>query len=470
MQKNRGKKARRRNPMLFCFLAALLIVLIIIFAFLAANSQKRSEEIKAEYEKAQAYRPSPSPTVRLVAVTPDPYLVTHVPQPSPTPSYLANGSKGEMVQQLQQRLKELGYYTGTVDGQYGNGTRDAVLLFQQQHGLEADGVAGQQTLALLYSDQAQYIRITPPPQEKTETVDASVAQTPVPVYATPAVQLMGYGSSGEGVRQLQQRLKELGFYTGAVDGQYGNGTAEAVRLFQAQHGLASDGTAGEKTIGVLFSANAKAVVITPTPAPVFLTGDNILLLVNRQNKLPENFVPGDLVYVRDICGDHVLYANKNVRGVQEAVFALDEMVVAATADGIGPWKVREGYRTIKDQQDIFDNSVYEFRKNGQTKSQAISSTRLTVADPGCSEHHTGLAFDMNANNPDLAFVDTAQYLWLQEHCWDYGFIMRYTDDKEPITGFMGEEWHIRYVGREHSIRMRDMGLCLEEYIVWLNDQ
>ena len=470
MQKNNGKKARRRNATLFCILAAVLAVLVFIFAVLAADSRNK-------YEAEAAVTPIPMPTVIPygvdISVTPDPYLVTHVPAPSPVPSYLTNGMEGEMVLQLQQRLKELGYYTAEVDGQYGNGTRDAVRLFQEQHGLDADGVAGQQTFDILYSDRAQYVKATPVPQyEPAESDNAKGPDVPalLPSVPTPGAALIGYGSAGESVRLLQQRLQQLGFYTGKIDGQFGNGTKEAVLLFQAQHGLDADGIAGQKTIGVLWSENARYMVVTPTPSPMYLDGENILILVNRENKLPADFAPADLVYVKDIGGDRMLYASQKVQGVRVAVEALNEMVIAATEDGIGPWKIREGYRTIEDQQEIFDNYVYRFRQNGQTKSQAISSTRKTVADPGCSEHHTGLAFDLNANNPDLPFADTAQYAWLQKHCWEYGFIMRYTDEKEHITGFLGEEWHVRYVGTEHSLQMRDLGLCLEEYIVWLDNQ
>ncbi|MBR3905711.1 MAG: peptidoglycan-binding protein, partial [Clostridia bacterium] len=91
------------------------------------------------YEKEAAVTPVPTPTVRPIAVTPDMTLVTNTPAPTVTPAFLANGSQGEMVIQLQQRLQQLGFYTGTVDGQYGNGTKNAVLIFQKQHGLEADG-------------------------------------------------------------------------------------------------------------------------------------------------------------------------------------------------------------------------------------------------------------------------------------------------------------------------------------------
>ena len=72
--------------------------------------------------------------------------------------------------------------------------------------------------------------------------------------------------------------------------------------------------------------------------------------------------------------------------------------------------------------------------------------------------------------PGEYFADTAQYLWLNAHCWDYGFIMRYTDDKQDITGITGEEWHVRYVGVEHSQKMQELGYCLEEYVEYLNGQ
>ena len=364
MQQNKSnpKRRKRRSPYLFMLLCALLIICIIIFGLRAMNGWEA-------YEKEAAVTPVPTPTVRPVQVTPDVSLVTNTPAPTVTPSYLANGSEGEMVVQLQQRLQQLGYYTGALDGQYGNGTKSAVRIFQQQHGLDADGVAGQQTMTVLYSADAQYI------------------------------------------------------------------------------------------------------VITPTPQPYAVAAEEVPILVNAQNKLPDDYVPADLVQVKAVCGDHMLYASNDVQGVWEAVVALDEMITAAKADGIGPWKVREGYRTLKYQQQIFDNYVNRFMENnGMSRSQAVSATKQTVAVPGCSEHHTGLAFDLNANNPDVAFVDTAQYVWLNKHCWEYGFIMRYTDEKQDITGILGEEWHVRYVGKEHSIRMRDSNMCLEEYVAWLNAQ
>ena len=93
---------------------------------------------------------------------------------------------------------------------------------------------------------------------------------------------------------------------------------------------------------------------------------------------------------------------------------------------------------------------------------------------GHSEHHTGLAFDTitpeyhrDVWSLDDRFADTEAYAWLSEHCWDYGFILRYPRDKQDITRIHFEPWHYRYVGVEHAQFMRDHNLCLEEYIALL---
>ena len=85
-----------------------------------------------------------------------------------------------------------------------------------------------------------------------------------------------------------------------------------------------------------------------------------------------------------------------------------------------------------------------------------------MAEPGTSEHQLGLAIDINI--PGTSFAGTKQCKWLHEHCWEYGFIVRYTADKKKITGYDAEAWHIRYVGVDHAMRIRELGLCLEEYL------
>lgn len=306
-------------------------------------------------------------------------------------------------------------------------------------------------------------RITPVP---TATVHAiKVTRDPALVTNTPAptALYMASGSAGAMVSELQEILLNLGFYTGVVDGQFGSGTRDAVKLFQQQHSLTADGIVGQMTWDMLHSGQVHRIEITPTPPATDTLAGNIPMLVNRENPIPEGFYPRNLVRIQDVAPEGLfLYKIRNLMAVEEAVNALIKMVQDATSQGIYPWQISEGYRTYEDQKDIFDNYVNNFMEDGFTRSNAVSATRQTVADPGQSEHHTGLAFDLTV--PGEFFSDTAQYAWLATYCWDYGFIMRYTDDKQDITGFLGEEWHVRYVGLEHSKKMQQSGMCLEEYL------
>lgn len=340
--------------------------------------------------------------------------------------------------------------------------------------LVAGIVIGSRTLNAWDAYRA-YAAVTPAPTPSVRPISVTQAPgfTAVPqVTATPTPEPtqppLGSGSSGDRVTEMQKRLQELGYYQGKLDGQFGSGTRAAVKAFQRQNGLDADGVAGPKTLTALYSEKAKAFVPTPTPKTYDTLVGDIPLLVNKWNKLADDFEPAGLVTVKEQAGDLLLYDDNKFQGVGEAVDALINMIRDAKKDGVTPWKLGGAYRTIQDQRRIFNNRVEKYLKDNPdaTRSTAISHTRLTVADPGCSEHHTGLAFDLNV--PGAYFVDTAQYVWLEEHCWDYGFIMRYTDEKEEKTGIIGEEWHIRYVGLEHARRIHEMNMCLEEYVEYLN--
>ncbi len=379
---------------------------------------------------------TPTPT----AVTKSVLAVTQDPNdtPSPTPLIMKAGARGDEVTRLQTRLAELGFYSGAVDGQYGQGTAAAVLLFQNQHGLAADGVAGAETLAALYAEAAQTYIPTPTP--------------------SPTPSLLSKGNQGDSVRALQTRLKELGYYTGGVDGDFGGGTQEAVRLFQSQNGLTVDGVCGAQTLMAVFASDAPAVTVTPTPDPATLP-----LLVNGDNPLDASYVPSNLVVLRNALPESLVYVKgSDIQGNREAADALKTMFTAAKDDGVAGWQISSGYRSYKYQKDLFDKQVAAYISQGKNQASALSSTRLTVADPGTSEHQTGLAFDITV--ADTTFKGTKQQKWLDGHCWDYGFIIRYPDDKANITGIIGECWHIRYVGTTHSTVMRDRDWCLEEYI------
>lgn len=410
--------------------AAILLIAAIAIAILAPRTLESHRTLETE----RAATPTPTADVRsMLLVTIDPNNT-----PSPTPLVLKSGVKGDAVTRLQQRLKELGYYTGDVDGQYGSGTAEAVTLFQAQHGLSADGIAGEATLGLVYAEAAQTYIPTPTPE--------------------PAASLVKKGDSGEAVSAMQERLKELGYYEGEVDGAFGGGTEEAVRLFQRQNGLDVDGIAATQTFSLLYSEDARQVTITPTPDPAQMP-----ILVNKTHPVEENYKPDDLVVLANVLPSSlVTVKGSDMEGDRTAVNALKTMLQAAQDEGIGNWQISAGYRSYAYQQKLFDNQVQEYRSQGFSQEKAVSATRNTVADPGTSEHHTGLAFDITV--PGTTFKGTEQQKWLHENCWDYGFIIRYQEGKEKITGFIAECWHIRYVGLPHSTTMRDHDWCLEEYL------
>lgn len=207
---------------------------------------------------------------------------------------------------------------------------------------------------------------------------------------------------------------------------------------------------------------AQGAFYFPTAAPQAA----VPLLVNAWNPLPEGYVPNDLVRMREYCGNDVLYVKgSEIEGCREAVDALMVMISAARAEGLDNWQVSAGYRSIAYQQQVMDNKVYEYRQQGLSGSEARRAAERYVAIPGCSEHHTGLAFDITVAGQ--SFSSTQQCKWLHEHCWDYGFILRYTEEKESVTGIAAEAWHFRYVGQPHAQIMRDNNWCLEEYIQML---
>ena len=275
----------------------------------------------------------------------------------------------------------------------------------------------------------------------------SLTPTPIPNYGssfkvTPdpsqptAEPVIRSGSMGEAVTKLQTRLLELGYYTGTVDGLTGPGTKAAVKKFQQQNGLDADGVCGPATAAVLFSEEAKAVQQTPAPDPDAIPGvmaNGYPILVNDDHHIPEDYEFKYLVNMKDYCDSNLVkIKGSDIQGEKFAVDALMVLLQAAKDAGHTGWQVNAGYRSIQYQQELFDNKVYAYRQEGMTGTQARAKTRQTVADPGSSEHHTGLAFDV-AITGESAFGATRQSVWLKENCWDYGFIIRYPADKTAIT-------------------------------------
>jgi len=162
--------------------------------------------------------------------------------------------------------------------------------------------------------------------------------------------------------------------------------------------------------------------------PTYIDG---ILVVNKTYALPKSYAPG---------------------WDAEASSQLWKMFAAAKTDGISLW-VKSGYRSYIDQQIIYNGYV---ANDGQANADRYS------ARPGHSEHQSGLAFDLNSLSQD--FGTTPEGIWLAQNCHKYGFIIRYPKEKEHITGYMYEPWHVRYLGVEKATAVFESGLCLEEYL------
>ena len=146
---------------------------------------------------------------------------------------LRMGDSGSAVKDLQTKLKKLGYYDGTVDSTFGSGTYAAVRAFQKKYNLTADGVAGSETLKKLDSAYKN---------ANSDKDDGSLRK----------------GATGSAVKDLQTKLKKLGFYNAYVDGSYGDTTVAAVKAFQKKYNLTADGVAGSETLKKLDSAYKNA--------------------------------------------------------------------------------------------------------------------------------------------------------------------------------------------------------------------
>ena len=195
------------------------------------------------------------------------------------------------------------------------------------------------------------------------------------------------------------------------------------------------------------------------------------MLVNKENTVDEDFVPADLVLLTDVLDSSIVNVkHKDTMAVRTAAEALEIMLEAAKADGVKNWQINTAYRSFSAQETLLNQKIRSYQKQHSewTRARARSAALRTVAEPGCSEHHLGLAFDITAKGAS-AFKGTKQCKWLHAHCWEYGFIVRYQEGKEEITGYSAEERHIRYVGKEHSMAIYDAGFCLEEYLANLEE-
>lgn len=180
-----------------------------------------------------------------------------------------------------------------------------------------------------------------------------------------------------------------------------------------------------------------------------------LILVNREHSIED--MSDGLVSVFEHRGDYFSVKDTDVLLTEECISAFTEMTNDFFREtGHKDLQIISGYRTKAYQKKLYDKDA--------SNTDAPEADR--VAAPGCSDHETGCAFDVNIYNKGVAadFDGTGDYDWLIRHCEDYGFIIRYPQDKVDITKFSYEPWHFRYVGKLHAAYMAEHNLCLEEYL------
>lgn len=195
---------------------------------------------------------------------------------------------------------------------------------------------------------------------------------------------------------------------------------------------------------------------------VALEGDihtGTLLLIGNDHPyvFPEDL---PLVTMWDRAGDDYLVRDYSVALQADAADAFDAMLKDfSAATGKHDVNITSAYRSYEEQQEVFSDAV---EKDGPEHA------RRYVTQPGGSEHHSGLAVDFSLYNVATRVSETfdgaGDYKWINDHCGDYGIILRYPPNKEALTGIALETWHYRYVGRPHAAYMAQNDLCLEEYM------
>lgn len=277
------------------------------------------------------------------------------------------------------------------------------------------------------------------------------------------------GDEGKSVQHLQQILKKID-YPVQTNGKFAEETIWAITDLQLQQDdLEATGIYDADTKKGIEKALEKQVDIEPGSAlsqpeeetdadgsAIVANPYEILALVNKQNALPDGYTPEDLVapdvrfpFTEDL-------PKKQMRKV--AADALADMFNAGDEAGVDLF-AQSGYRSFDRQEAIFASYSEE---NGEEAANNFS------ARPGESEHQTGLTMDITSPdiNYDLNtdFGKTDEGKWVKEHAAEFGFIIRYPEDKEDITEYQYEPWHLRYVGKKAAKEITDNNLALEEYI------
>ena len=189
---------------------------------------------------------------------------------------------------------------------------------------------------------------------------------------------------------------------------------------------------------------------------IFSEDDWRLVLINKQHPIPDDYT-FTLGNIKTIKGD--------MKCDERIIEDLLTMMQAAKKDGVNI-AICSPYRDLNRQEVLFNRKIEAYMSKGMSYMEAYSISSQAVTVPGASEHQIGLAIDIVSDDYitlDEGFAETDAGKWLAEHCYEYGFILRYPKGKEYITSIEFEPWHFRYVGKDAAEVMTKEGLTLEEF-------
>ena len=198
--------------------------------------------------------------------------------------------------------------------------------------------------------------------------------------------------------------------------------------------------------------------VSPEPTPPLPAVDLNsweLRLVDIDHPLGEDFVPPSLTYIAD--GQQV---------DSRVATMLNRLINDAKNAGYTIYFC-SGYRDYATQLSIYQRHIDQYTAEGMTQEEAKAKTLLAVQYPGCSEHQSGLCADILESSDQKMIPEiggSGLMLWLEQHCAEYGYVIRYPKDKTAITTIEYEPWHLRYVGKEAAAYIMENGLCLEEFL------
>ena len=199
-----------------------------------------------------------------------------------------------------------------------------------------------------------------------------------------------------------------------------------------------------------FLGEYKNYAINPKVTKISNNGWNLILL-NKNNILPDNYK----FSLSNIAGS-------DIKMDADAAEFFNKMYIEATREGIilTPFS---GYRTISFQRKLFENKIEDIiTETGKEEKEAAAEAVKSVNIPASSEHNAGLSVDIISR--DASFSETDEYKWLTSNAHKYGFILRYPEGKEKVTGVEFKPYHWRFVGINAAKEMKKTGQCLEEYL------